>query len=263
MSTRHTAMIIALAIISAICLLSGFVAWLVYLLVIKAGATAKAMASDITEAAKRVLKLTPAVTIRRESAILEQRLIHELSVIKSKIITSVNFSNAWLLSRKEISISGTYIAKAGFDMDKKFRIIADSRTGIVNIFLPAPEILSVENISFKVRNAQSGWCNRINKDDYEISIGNLTQTAREDAEYSSLKKDALQEIMRRFKTELLPKGYAVCFKDNDGNIIENAAPHPSLPSASASWFRAANDNALSTNILLTISARNSQYEKSN
>jgi hypothetical protein len=239
----NTAMILTLAIISAICLFSGFMAWLVYMLIIKAGATAREMAKDITEAAKRVLKLTPSITITRESAILEQRLIHELSVIKNKIITSIDFSNAWLLSRKEISI------------------IADSRTGIVNIFLPAPEILSVENISFKVRNAKSGWCNRINKDDYEISIGNLNQTAREDAENSSLKKDALQEIMRRFKTELLPKGYAVCFKDNDGNIIENAVPHPSLPSAS--WFRAANDNALSTNILLTIGTRNSQYEKSN
>lgn len=258
----NTAMILGLAIIFAICLITGFLTWLGYSLLIKAGASAKEMAKDITEAAKRVLKLTPSITITRESAIIEQTLIHELAVIKNKIIASVDFSNKWLWSRKEISLRGTYIAKAGFDMDKKFRIIADSRSGIVTIFLPAPEVLSVENISFKVRNAESGWCNRIKKDDYEITIGNLNQTAREDAENSSLKKDALQEIMSRFNSELLPKGYAVCFKDSDGNTIDNAEPFFTLPLTSAPGLGKTNRRNLFANLFSNTTERNAKHEAS-
>lgn len=259
----NSAMVLALTTIFAICLAICFLAWLAYNLLIKAGGTAKEIAKDIAEAFKRVLKLTPSVTITRESAIIEQRLIHEIALIKTKIIASADFSNKWLWSRKEICLKGTYIAKAGFVMDKKFRVIADNRTGIVTIFLPASEILSVENISFKVRNANSGWCNRINKNDYELSIGNINQTAREDAENSSLKKDALQEIMKRFNAELLPKGYTTCFKDSDGNVINCAEPCFSLPFTSATGFRNANRNGFIANLFSKINERNPQYEKSN
>lgn len=258
----NTAMILGLAIIFAICLMAGFLAWLGYSLLIRAGASAREMAKDITEAVKRVLKLTPSVTITRESAIIEQRLIHELAVIKNKVVASVDFSNKWLWSRKEISLRGTYIAKAGFDMDKKFRIVADSISGIVTIYLPAPEVLSVENISFKVRNAKSGWGNWINKDDYELSVGNLNQTAREDAENSSLKKDALREIMRRFNTELLPKGYAVCFKDSDGNTIDNAEPFFALPLPSAPGFGNTSRRKLFANLFSNTTERNAKHEES-
>lgn len=144
----------------------------------------------------KLFNITPEVIVNNTIVLQQQTSILELATVSQKFQHQYDWTNTWLGSTKKVFIQGTFEAKAGFDLKKKFtiRIEKDRAT----ITLPAPQILSVEllgNASF--RDEQGVW-NWINNEDRSKAINAFQQDARKYAAQA----DFIQQAKNNMEKEL-------------------------------------------------------------
>jgi hypothetical protein len=99
---------------------------------------AKQLGRDIEEA----FNFTPEVTVNNTVVLQQQSPILELATVSQTFQHQYKWTNTWLKSTKEIRISGTFVAKVGFNLEKRFAVQIDDDKATV--FLPDPVILSLE-----------------------------------------------------------------------------------------------------------------------
>jgi hypothetical protein len=156
-------------------------------------AGARQIGHDIAEA----FQVTPEITVNNTVVLQQKSAILELATLSQKFEHRYDWTNTWLGSTKKINIRGTFEAKAGFDLNKKFSIQINDNSAIVT--LPAPELLSVESQGDVKFTDENGVWNWVDTADRSKAMNAFTKDARRYAEQGRFIEQAKPEIEKKLK----------------------------------------------------------------
>lgn len=146
---------------------------------------AKNLGRECFEDLKNGLKINPRVTIGSIVFIEGNREISEHAFVEKRFTYSYEKKTDFAYSTKKIELEGTFLGKAGYSMNglpddptNIFEINISEDGKRVTVRLPAPEILSVEMIDFKIVTDEDGYWNKISKDDRESAVNALKAGSR-------------------------------------------------------------------------------------
>jgi len=159
-------------------------------------------ARTLGEDFKKAFQFTPEITVNNTVVLNQQTPILELAVLAQNFEHRYSWTNTWLNSTKQIFISGTFEAKAGFDLNRKFSIVLNDDKAIVK--LPEPEILSVESQGDITYRDENGVWNWINTDDRTRATNAFIKDARTYASQAEFVKDAKEQMEKRLRLLLQP-----------------------------------------------------------
>jgi hypothetical protein len=159
-------------------------------------------AKEVGEEIRKVFQSTPEIRVNNTIVLNQQTSLFELAVLEQSFEHRYVWESSWLGSTKKIFISGTFQAKAGFDLHKKFSIVLRDEKAYVT--LPAPQALSVESRGDIVYRDEQGIWNWVDLDDRTRATNAFIRDARRYAGQAKFVGDARQEIERRLKTLLAP-----------------------------------------------------------
>jgi hypothetical protein len=159
---------------------------------------AKTLGEDFSKA----FQFTPEIIVNNTIVLNQQTSVLELAVLSQNFEHRYAWTNTWLNSTKEITITGTFEAKAGFDLNERFSILLEGDKATV--ILPEPRILSVESqgdISYRDANGVWNW---INTDDRTKATNAFIQDARTYAVQAAFVSDAKKQMEEKLKQLLKP-----------------------------------------------------------
>lgn len=137
------------------------------------------------------------------------------------------------VSSTEMEISAISILKVGFKLDKYFDINLSSKSGIVTVTLPEPEVLSHE-VFPRIDKLDVGWMREIDQADFNKNMDLLRREFRREAIESDVMDKAKQRAAELMDTMLTPviKGLnnkyqiKVRFKNMNPALEEEREPAP-------------------------------------
>lgn len=159
-------------------------------------------ARTLGEDFKKAFQFTPEITVNNTVVLNQQTPILELAVLTQNFEHRYTWTNTWLNSTKQIFISGTFEAKAGFNLNHKFSIVLNDDKAIVN--LPEPQILSIESKGDITYRDENGIWNWINTDDRTKATNAFIQDARTYATHAAFVNDAKEHMEKRLRSLLQP-----------------------------------------------------------
>ena len=148
----------------------------------------------------KVFSFTPEVTVNNTVVLLQQSPVLELATLSQKFQHHYDWTNTWLGSTKKININGGFEAKAGFDLRKKFTIQINDDKAIV--YLPPPELLSIQPLDNVTFEDESGVWNWVSMDDRSKAMNAFTADARKYAANAGF-VDAARESMVKQLTKIM------------------------------------------------------------
>lgn len=164
-----------------------------------------------------IFRVTPEITVNNTVILQQQTPILELATVSQKFKHDYDWTNTWLGSTKKINISGTFEAKAGFDLHQKFSVQIDYNKAIVT--LPHPKLLSLEP-SGDVRFAdENGVWNWVNAEDRSKAMNAFTQDARKYGQQAQFVEQAKVEMEKKLKEIFLRHDKLVEFRYSTGERI--------------------------------------------
>jgi hypothetical protein len=123
--------------------------------------------------------------------------VSELVVLSRRIEVEHEFLHTWVGSSKRVKLHGTFIAKAGFDLQRNLSI--DIRPNEVIVQLPHARILGIEQDQVDVLAFENGLWNRISGEDMQSELSILPQLAREKAAESDLPAEAERALQQQIE----------------------------------------------------------------
>lgn len=190
MITRNLKLLIALIIV-------GIIAAYVALVTIptqlakRSYEAAKTLGQDFQNA----FQITPEITVNNTVVLNQQTQLLELAVLSQNFEHRYTWTNTWMRSTKQVSISGTFEAKAGFDLKQKFKVLLKNDTAYVT--LPEPIILSVESQGDVVYRDENGIWNWINPEDRSNATNAFITDARRYADQAAFVQDTKVKMEER------------------------------------------------------------------
>ena len=157
---------------------------------------AKQIGRDISD----VFKFTPEITVNNTIVLQQQTPILELATLSQRFQHQYEWSNTTLGSTKKIDIRGSFEAKAGFNLNKKFTIQINDDKALV--ILPKPELLSIESLHDVKFEDENGYWNWVNMEDRSKAMNAFTGDAKKYAEQAQFIAQA-QQAMEKKLTEIL------------------------------------------------------------
>src|SRR6185436_5233310 len=100
------------------------------------------LGKDLRAAFIDIVHLQPRVTINDRVYMEQTTPVSELVVLSRRIEVEHELLHIWVGSSKRIKLHGTFIAKAGFDLQQNLSI--DIRPGEIVVQLPHAQILGIE-----------------------------------------------------------------------------------------------------------------------
>lgn len=159
---------------------------------------AKALGDDI----RKAFQFTPEVRVNNTIVLNQQTALFELSVLQQNFEHRYVWENSWLGSTKKIFITGSFNAKVGFDLHKKFSVTLRGDKAYVT--LPPPRTLSVESLGdISYRDEQGIW-NWVNIDDRTRATNAFIRDARRFSEQARFNEKAQAEMVERLNVLLEP-----------------------------------------------------------
>jgi hypothetical protein len=152
---------------------------------------AKQLGRDIENA----FNFTPEVTVNNTVVLQQQSPILELATLSQTFQHQYKWTNTWLKSTKEIRISGTFVAKVGFNLDRRFAVQVDDDKATV--FLPEPIILSLEpqgDVKFEDEN---GIWNLVKDEDRSRALNAFQLDGRRYAQQADFVAQAKTEAEKK------------------------------------------------------------------
>ncbi len=159
-------------------------------------------ARTLGEDFKKAFQFTPEITVNNTVVLNQQPPVLEMAVLAQNFEHRYSWTNTWLNSTKQIFISGTFEAKAGFDLNQKFSILLKDDKAIV--VLSEPKILSVESQGDITYRDDNGVWNWISTDDRTRATNAFIQDARTYAAQAGFVKDAKEQMEKRLQLLLQP-----------------------------------------------------------
>lgn len=204
MVARYLKLILAVLIV-------GILAAYILLVIIpeKSYELARSIGNDFNEA----FHFTPEVTVRNTIVLHQQTTVLELATLSQNFQHQYSWTNTWMGSTKQIFITGSFEAKCGFDLQKKFSIQLDGTTATV--YLPEPKILSIEpqgDISFR---DESGIWNWVSDEDRARATNAFIIDARAYAEHADFVHDGKEKAEEKIRALLKLYADSVIFVYQD------------------------------------------------
>lgn len=197
MISRNLKLLIALIIVGAIATYVIFVT-IPTQLTKRSYEAAKTLGEDF----RKAFQFTPEITVDRTIVLNQQTPVLELAVLSQNFGHNYTWTNAWLGSTKQIFITGTFEAKAGFDLHQKFKITLIDDTAYVT--LPEPTLLSLESQGDITYRDENGIWNWVDMNDRTKATNAFIKDAREFAAQAAFVKDAQTKMETQIKVLLTP-----------------------------------------------------------
>ena len=154
---------------------------------------AKQIGRDISKA----FQFTPEITVNNTVVLQQQTPILELATLSQNFRHEYEWTNTRFGSTKKISIKGSFEAKAGFDLNKRFALEIYEDKALV--FLPKPQLLSIESLNDIKFEDENGYWNWVDMNDRSKAINAFTSDARkyaQQAEFVTKAQQAMENKMR-------------------------------------------------------------------
>lgn len=174
-------------------------------------------AKTLGEDFRNAFQFTPEITVNNTIVLNQQTPVPELAMLSQNFEHRYMWKNTWLGSTKEIAISGTFEAKAGFDLHQKFSITLKDEKALV--LLPEPKILSVESRGDITYRDEHGLWNWVNPDDRTTATNAFLTDARKYTEQADFVQDAKLKMEERLKALLKPHAKGVVIQYSESEVI--------------------------------------------
>lgn len=158
------------------------------------------LGKDLRAAFIDIAHLQPRITINNRVYMEQTTPVSELVVLSRRIEVEHELLHTWVGSSKRVKLHGTFIAKAGFDLQQNLWI--DIRPKEIVVQLPHAQILGVEQEQVDVLAFENGLWNRISGQDLQGELSALPQLAWKRAIENGLPAEAEQTLQRQLDERL-------------------------------------------------------------
>jgi hypothetical protein len=160
------------------------------------------LGKDLRAAFIDIAHLQPRITINNRIYMEETTPVSELVVLSRRIEVEHEFLHTWVGSSKRVKLHGTFIVKAGFDLEQNLSI--DIRPDQITVELPHARILGVEQEQVDVLAFENGLWNRISGQDMQSELSILPRLAREKAVENDLPAEAERGLQQQIQERIHP-----------------------------------------------------------
>ena len=158
------------------------------------------LGKDLRAAFIDIAHLQPRITINNRVYMEQTTPVSELVVLSRRIEVEHEFLHTWVGSSKRVKLHGTFIAKAGFDLQPNLSI--DIRPEEIVVQLPHAQILGVEQEHLEVLAFENGLWNRISAQDLQGELSVLPQLAWKKAAEGGLPDEAEHTLQQQLKQRI-------------------------------------------------------------
>lgn len=159
-------------------------------------------AKTLGEDFRKAFQFTPEISVDHTIVLNQQTPVLELAMLSQNFGHNYTWTNTWLGSTKQIFITGSFEAKAGFDLHQKFSI--ELTDDIAYVTLPEPSLLSIESKADITYRDENGVWNWVDINDRTKATNAFIKDARTYATQAAFIKDAKTRIEEQVKTLLKP-----------------------------------------------------------
>jgi len=182
-----------------------------------------AMAQGISQEFKAAFNAAPIITVNHRVVAAESHPIAELATASKSMSVDTTVVSTWLYSTKTISVRGSFVAKAGFDLNQLFKINLQTNPKRMTVTLPNPRVLSVEMTANEITDQKGGVVNWLQPQDHEAALQQLATEAKLEFEKSSLKQMAKTEMEKRIRAIAASQGVPVEIQYDAGHLLPGKA----------------------------------------
>ena len=150
---------------------------------------------DVRDALVEMAQLQPRVTVNNRIYLEKTTATAQLAILSRQIEVEHEFLHTWAGSTKRMKLHGTFLAKAGFDLQQD--VAVDLRPDEIAISLPHATILGVEQKQVDVLAFENGFWNRISAADIESQLATLPELARQKAAESGILAEAETALQKQ------------------------------------------------------------------
>ncbi len=155
------------------------------------------LGKDLRAAFIDIAHLQPRVTINNRVYMEQTTPTSELVVLSRRIEVEHELLHTWVGSSKRVKLHGTFVVKAGFDLQHNLSI--DIRPNEIIVQLPRARVLGIEQDQVDVLAFENGLWNRISGEDMQSELSILPQLAREKAAESDLPAEAERTLQQQIE----------------------------------------------------------------
>ncbi len=159
-------------------------------------------AKTLGEDFKKAFQFTPEITVNHTIVLNQQTPVFELAILSQNFGHTYTWTNTWLGSTKQIFITGSFEAKAGFDLHRKFSI--ELRDDKAYVTLPEPGLLSIESRGDITYRDEHGVWNWVDINDRTKATNAFIKDARTYAAQAAFIKDAKPKMEEQVRALLKP-----------------------------------------------------------
>jgi hypothetical protein len=175
------------------------------------------LAQVTAEGIRSLFQITPRVKVNEVVVIEQSSPILEIATVSRQMLVDHEWSHTWLGSTKTLHVRGVFMAKAGYDLRKPFEFQITGSPLRVAARLPNPELLSLQMDSYEVLQDESGWWNRLTKEDRTNAVTALGALARQKAEVSGILEEVGRSAEARIRELVERNGAVVRFETGGEN----------------------------------------------
>src|SRR5216110_2467307 len=135
-----------------------------------------------------IAHLQPRITINDRVYMEQTTPVSELVVLSRRVEVEHELLHTWVGSSKRVKLHGTFVVKAGFDLQHNLSI--DIRPNEIIVQLPRARVLGIEQDQVDVLAFENGLWNRISGADMQSELSILPQLARQKAAESGMPEEA-------------------------------------------------------------------------
>src|SRR5512132_578937 len=147
-----------------------------------------------------IAHLQPRITINDRVYMEQTTPVSELVVLSRRIEVEHELLHTWVGSSKRVKLHGTFIAKAGFDLQQNLSV--DIRPNEIIVQLPHAQILGVEQQQVDVLAFENGLWNRISGQDVQSELSVLPELAWKKAAESGLPAEAEETLQQQLEQRI-------------------------------------------------------------
>src|SRR5438874_11982071 len=159
-----------------------------------------------------IAHLQPRITINDRVYMEQTTPVSELVVLSRRIEVEHELLHTWVGSSKRVKLHGTFIVKAGFDLQQNLAV--DIRPNEIIVQLPHARILGIEQEQVDVLAFENGLWNRISGQDVQSELSVLPELAWKKAAQSELPAEAEQTLQKQLEQRIhMAQPLHLVFKD--------------------------------------------------
>ena len=169
------------------------------------------LGKDLRSAFVDIAHLQPRITINNRVYMEQTTPVSELVVLSRRIEVEHELLHTWVGSSKRVKLHGTFIVKAGFDLQQNLAV--DIRPNEIIVQLPHARILGIEQEQVDVLAFENGLWNRISGQDMQSELSILPDLAREKAAEGDLPAEAERTLQQQIEQRIhAPQPLHLIFK---------------------------------------------------